>query len=79
MWPFGRSAKVRLEDALADQDLTKDLGLKVDVRKKVAIVTGTVPNERYPNLITAIANGIESVDVSGLIVQSPTAATWSTP
>ncbi len=77
MWPFGKSAKARLEDALADQDLTKDLGLKVDVKKKVAIVTGTVPNERYPNLITAIANGIngiESVDVSGLVVQAPTAA-----
>jgi len=77
MWPFGKSAQARLEDALADQDLTKDLGLKVDVKKMVAIVTGAVPNERYPNLITAIANGIngiESVDVSGLIVQSLTAA-----
>ena len=69
MWPFGKSAQARFEEALEDQPLTKPLGLKVDVRKKVAYVTGTVPHERFGNLIAAIGagiNGIERVDVSGL-------------
>lgn len=69
MWPFGKNAKGRLEDALAEQPLTAKLDLDVKVQKKTAIVTGDVPNERYKNLVTAIANGIngiENVDVSGL-------------
>jgi nucleoid-associated protein YgaU len=69
MWPFGKSAQARFEEALADQSLTKPLGLEVDVRKKVAYVTGSVPHERYGNLIAAIGagiSGIERVDVAGL-------------
>lgn len=71
MWPFGKSAKDRLTEALNDQDLTAKLNLDVSVTKKVAKVSGEVPNERYKNLITAIAdgiNGIEGVDLSGITV-----------
>lgn len=71
MWPFGKNAKGRLEDALKEQDLTKSLGLKVEVKKKTAVIAGEVPNERYKNLITAIAtgiNGIDDVDLSGVTV-----------
>ncbi len=80
MWPFGKSAQARLEEALADQELTSKLGLKVEVKQKVAYVSGTVPNERYKNLIKAIAtgiNGIDDVDLSQVKVASaaPTAPT----
>lgn len=71
MWPFGKSAKDRLEEALKDQDLTASLDLDVSVAKKVAKVSGEVPNERYKNLITAVANGINGitgVDLSGITV-----------
>src|SRR5690606_23900225 len=77
MWPFGKNAKGRLEDALEAQELTAKLNLDVKVEKKTAIVAGEVPNERYKNLITAIANGIngiEEVDVSGLRVSQAAAA-----
>ena len=81
MWPFGKNAKGRLEDALAEQELTKPLKLDVEVKNKTAIVSGEVPNDRYPNLITAIAtgiNGIETVDVSGLRVAAGAPATAGT-
>ena len=74
MWPFGKSAQARLEEALAEQSLTAPLNLQVEVEKKVAHVRGTVPNERFGNLIGAIASGIhgiDSVDVSGLVVADP--------
>lgn len=79
MWPFGKSAKDRLVDALKDQELTRSLDLNVRVDDKTAFVSGQVPNERYKNLITAVANGIngiERIDLSGITV-SPTAATTS--
>lgn len=82
MWPFGKNAKGRLEDAIKDQDLLKGLGLKVEVKNKTAIVTGTVPNERYPNLINAVAsgiNGIDRVDLSGITVSESAAGGTVTP
>lgn len=83
MWPFGKSAQSRLEEALAEQSLTAPLDLQVEVKKKVAHVRGNVPNERYGNLISAIASGIhgiDSVDVSGLVVTDPgPAATADAP
>lgn len=81
MWPFGKSAKDRLLDALKDQKLTSDLNLGVEVKNKTAIVTGTVPNERFKGLITAVGtgiSGIENVDVSGLRVTDAT-STATTP
>ncbi|MFO7544478.1 MAG: LysM peptidoglycan-binding domain-containing protein [Trueperaceae bacterium] len=80
MWPFGRSAKARVEEALADQELTAKLGLRVDVKKKVAHVSGSVPNERYKNLIKAVAtgiNGIDDVDLTNVKVEG-TEATGTT-
>ncbi len=71
MWPFGKNAQGRLEDALKDQELTAKLGLKVSVKDKVASISGQVPNERYKNLLKALAtgiNGIEDVDLSGITV-----------
>ena len=72
MWPFGKSAKDRLQDALKEQDLTAGLGLEVAVRNKTAVISGEVPNERYRGLLEAIAEGIsgvERVDRSGLRVK----------
>jgi nucleoid-associated protein YgaU len=71
MWPFGNSAKNRLEDALKDNEQTASLNLAVDVKDKVASITGDVPSDRYAGLIEGIAsgiNGIDRVDVSGLKV-----------
>lgn len=62
MWPFGKNAKARLEDALDEQKLTSDLDLDVQVEKKVARLSGEVPHERYKNLIKAIASGINGID-----------------
>lgn len=81
MWPFGKNAKGRLEDALNEQELTQSLGLAVEVKNKTAIITGEVPNDRYPNLVRAIAsgiNGIDDVDVSGLRVKPGAPATAGT-
>jgi len=81
MWPFGKSAKDRLIEALNDQELTAKLALDVSVAKKVAKISGEVPNERYKNLITAIANGIngiEGVDLSGITVAADGAAAGGT-
>ena len=81
MWPFGKSAKDRLIEALNDQELTAKLALDVSVAKKVAKVSGEVPNERYKNLITAIANGIngiEGVDLSGITVAADGTAASNT-
>jgi nucleoid-associated protein YgaU len=77
MWPFGKSAKARLEDALKEQKLTAPLGLKVEVRNKTAFISGEVPSERYKNLVTAIAqgiNGVEGVDLTGVTVKENPAA-----
>src|SRR5690606_15638139 len=73
MWPFGKNAKRRLEEALADQELTAKLELDVRVENKTAKVSGEVPNERYKRLISAIAsgiNGIDDVDLSGVTTAS---------
>ena len=71
MWPFGKSTKARLKEALKEQKLTAPLDLDVDVKKKTAVISGEVPNERYKNLLEAIAegiNGIEGVNLSGITV-----------
>lgn len=71
MWPFGKNAQGRVEDAIKDQELTAKLGLKVSVKDKVAFISGQVPNERYKNLLKAMAtgiNGIEDVDLTGITV-----------
>lgn len=81
MWPFGMSAKERLEQAIRDLHLTSELGLKVQVENKTAKVTGDVPSERYKDLIRAMAsgiNGIKDVNVSALNVDASKAAVSQT-
>lgn len=71
MWPFGRDAKNRLEDALHEHDLTSDLDLEVEVMSGRAFISAEVPNQRYKDLILSIANGIngiDEVDLSGIVV-----------
>lgn len=71
MWPFGNSAKKRLEDALAENPKTAPQNLNVDVKNSTAIITGEVPNEHYRKLVTLIAqgiNGVKAVDVTGITV-----------
>ncbi len=77
MWPFGKSPKDRLLDAFKEQAVTADLGLQVEVKSKTAFVSGTVPNDRYLNLLRVMAsgiNGIEQVDLSGVTAQEVAAA-----
>lgn len=77
MWPFGKSAQTRLREALDEQELTAGLGLDVSVKNNMAIFAGRVPNERFKNLLTAMAtgiNGITGVDLSGVQVDAATAA-----
>lgn len=69
MWPFGKSTKARLEEALKEQKLTSSLDLNVAVKKNTAVISGDVPSEKYKRLITAIAegiNGVDKVDLSGI-------------
>lgn len=71
MWPFGNGAKGRVEDALKDNEQTSGLHLAVDVKDKVAIISGEVPSDRYSGLIEGIVsgiNGIDRVDLSALKV-----------
>jgi len=77
MWPFGNKTEKRVEDALNSISALKALGLKTEVKKKVAIISGSVPDERYKKLIeTAVSgiNGIKSVDLSGVSVAAAPAA-----
>lgn len=72
MWPFGKSPKDRLLDAFKEQAVTADLGLQVEVKNKTAFVSGTVPNDRYLNLLRVMGsgiNGIDQVDLSGVHAQ----------
>jgi nucleoid-associated protein YgaU len=66
-----------LREALDEQELTAGLGLDVSVKNNMAIFAGRVPNERFKNLLTAMAtgiNGINGVDLSGVQVDAATAA-----
>lgn len=77
MWPFGKSTKDRLLDAFKEQAVTADLGLSVVVKNKTAFVSGTVPNDRYLNLLRVMGsgiNGIDQVDLSGVTAQEVAAA-----
>jgi nucleoid-associated protein YgaU len=78
MWPFGKSAQARVQEALNEQELTAGLGLDVSVKNKVAVISGRVPNERFKNLLNAMAmgiNGITGVDLSGVQVDAATGDT----
>ena len=72
MWPFGKSTADRVKEALNDQPRLKDLGLQVSESGGAVTVSGMVPNDRYSELVSVVAqgiNGVSSVDTSGLIAQ----------
>ncbi|RJF71295.1 LysM peptidoglycan-binding domain-containing protein [Deinococcus cavernae] len=75
MWPFGKSTKDRVAEALNAQPRLQNLGLQVTEQGGNVRVTGMVPNGRYGNLVKVVAegiNGVKSVDVSGLVAQQET-------
>lgn len=69
MWPFSKSVSDRVNDALWQQPLLKDLGLKVSGSGDMVSVSGNVPDASYVDLITSVAqgiNGVSTVDTSGV-------------
>ena len=77
MWPFGNKTEKRVEEALNNVTSLKALGLEVEVKKKTAMISGSVPSESYKKLIeTAVSgiNGVKSVDLSGISVSEATAS-----
>lgn len=82
MWPFGNKTEKRVDDAINSVAVLKSLGLKSEVKKKVAIISGSVPDERYKKLIESAVsgiNGIKTVDVSGVSVSAAAPAASSAP
>lgn len=72
MWPFGKSTGNRVEDALNEQPRLQDLGLQVQDNRGEISISGMVPNQAHADLAVAIAqgvNGVQSVDMSGLIIE----------
>ncbi|GGJ49668.1 BON domain-containing protein [Deinococcus roseus] len=61
MWPFGKSTADRVKEAFEQQELLKNLDLKVEERGGTVTVSGEVPNPRYPTLIKVVAEGIKGV------------------
>ncbi|GAA4017181.1 LysM peptidoglycan-binding domain-containing protein [Deinococcus rubellus] len=82
MWPFGKSTADRVKEALNAQPQLKDLGLQVSESGGNVTVAGMVPNDRYGQLVTVIAegiNGVKNVDISGLVAQAPAEVQVSAP
>lgn len=71
MWPFGKSTKKRLQEAVDAHEALKKHSLEVDVKKKTAVFSGEVPNESLQKALKNVAqgiNGVKEVDVSGVNV-----------
>jgi nucleoid-associated protein YgaU len=69
MWPFGKSTKKRLEEALAAYPALEGIDLGVEVDDGTAVISGSVPTERHIKLIEGVArglNGVDHVDSGGL-------------
>lgn len=69
MWPFGKSTEDRIQEALKQQERTRNLNLQIEERGGNVTISGDVPNDRYAGLIRIIAEGVKGVkqvDVSGL-------------
>jgi nucleoid-associated protein YgaU len=74
MWPFGKSTEKRLQDAIKYDATLGKYKLEAKVSKKVAVVTGEVPDQGAIETITSVAqgiNGVQSVDTSGVKVAVP--------
>jgi nucleoid-associated protein YgaU len=77
MWPFGKSTEKRLQDAIKYDATLGKYKLEVKVAKKVAVVTGEVPDQGAIETIKSVAqgiNGVQSVDTSGVKVTAPASA-----
>jgi nucleoid-associated protein YgaU len=71
MWPFGKSTEKRVQDAIKYDATLGKYKLEVKVVKKVAVVTGEVPDQNAIATIHSVAegiNGVKSVDSSGVKV-----------
>ncbi|WP_161881120.1 BON domain-containing protein [Deinococcus alpinitundrae] len=82
MWPFGKSTADRVKEALNAQPHLKDLGLQVSESGGNVAVSGMVPTDRYGQLVTVIAegiNGVKNVDISGLVAQQASEVQVSAP
>jgi nucleoid-associated protein YgaU len=82
MWPFGKSTEKRLQDAIKYDATLGKYKLEVKVSKKVAVVTGEVPDQGAIETIKSVAqgiNGVQSVDTSGVKVTAPASATTAAP
>lgn len=76
MWPFGKSTKDRLEEAVKENKVLGDYNIGVDVKKSTAVFTGEVPRDSVKNLLKVVAegiNGIKDVDMSGVSVKQAAA------
>lgn len=70
MWPFGKSLKQRVEDALNSTNVLKDLGLTVNENGGNVSISGAIPAETYKRAIEVAVggvSGIKSLDLNGLI------------
>lgn len=77
MWPFGKSTEKRVQDAIKYDATLSKYKLEVKVVKKVAVVTGEVPDQGAITTIHSVAegiNGVKSVDSSGVKVVAPASA-----
>jgi nucleoid-associated protein YgaU len=82
MWPFGKSTEKRLQDAIKYDATLGKYKLEAKVSKKVAVVTGEVPDQGVIETIKSVAqgiNGVKSVDTSGVKVTAPATAPAATP
>jgi nucleoid-associated protein YgaU len=74
MWPFGKSTEKRLQDAIKYDATLGKYKLEAKVSKKVAVITGEVPDQGTLETIKSVAqgiNGVKSVDTSGVKVANP--------
>ncbi len=77
MWPFGKSTEKRVQDAIKYDATLGKYKLEVNVVKKVAVVTGEVPDQIAITTIHSVAegiNGVKSVDTSSVKVVAPASA-----
>jgi len=70
MWPFGKSLKDRVQDALNQTNVFQGLGLSVSENGGKVSISGAVPAEGYKKAIEVAVggvSGIKSLDLSGII------------
>lgn len=71
MWPFGKSTEKRLQDAIKYDATLGKYKLEAKIVKKVAVISGEVPEAVAIETIKSVAegiNGVQSVDTSAVKV-----------